>query len=227
MELKKKKSTLNEIESQIKAVENFSTGSEFLFVKNLTPRLFAADPTYKTNKAKLMRDVRLLRTFLDGKIPVVTSNDAEQLKILISKSKNSVGISDPASPVKTEDSHAIQCDKSRQASDTSSSSSSQDYNYRSKKRKKHRKHKKAKKRSQERSDSSSEDDRHIQVSFYMGIPNIMRVLSLKCLNSIPTVMATIFEMDNYLVYTITLMFFSHHGSCAPNGIASSSSSQCR
>ena len=39
-----------------------------------------------------MRDVRLLRTFLDGKIPAVTANDNEQLRILISKCKKNVGI---------------------------------------------------------------------------------------------------------------------------------------
>ena len=85
---------MNELQSQIKSMETFSSGSEYQFVKNLTPRMFAADASYKTNKAKLMCDVRLLRTFCDGKIPVSTANDAEQLKILIGKSKKQVGISD-------------------------------------------------------------------------------------------------------------------------------------
>ena len=39
---------------QIKSMEDFSTSSEFSFVKNLTPRMYAANPAYKTNKAKLM-----------------------------------------------------------------------------------------------------------------------------------------------------------------------------
>ena len=68
-------------------MQTFSSGSEYQFVKNLTPRMFAADASYKTNKAKLMRDVRLRRTVCDGKIPVSTANDAEQLKILIGKLK--------------------------------------------------------------------------------------------------------------------------------------------
>ena len=55
--------------------------------------MYAANPAYKTNKAKLMRDVRILRTFLDGKIPSVTANDTEQLSILISKSKKNLGVS--------------------------------------------------------------------------------------------------------------------------------------
>ena len=93
VELKKKKTTLKEIESQIKSMEDFSTSSEFSFVKNLTPRMYAANPAYKTNKAKLMRDVRILRTFLDGKIPCVTADDTEQLSILISKSKKNLGVS--------------------------------------------------------------------------------------------------------------------------------------
>ena len=37
-ELKKKKSTLQEIEAQIKSMDDFTTGSEYSFVKNLTPR---------------------------------------------------------------------------------------------------------------------------------------------------------------------------------------------
>ena len=81
VELKKKKTAINELESQIKSMQTFSSGSKYQFVKNLTPRMFAADASYKTNKAKLMHDVRLLRTFCDGKIPVSTANDAEQLKI--------------------------------------------------------------------------------------------------------------------------------------------------
>ena len=40
-----------------------------------------------------MRDVRALRTFLDGKIPCVTANDSEQLNILISNSKKNLGVS--------------------------------------------------------------------------------------------------------------------------------------
>ena len=94
VELKKKKTAMNKLESQIKSMETFSSGSEYQFVKNLTPRMFAVDASYKTNKAKLMRDVRLLRTFCDGKVPVSTANDAKQLKILIGKSKKQVGISD-------------------------------------------------------------------------------------------------------------------------------------
>ena len=73
-------------------MEDFSNSSEFSFVKNLTPRMYAANPAYKTNKAKLMRDVRILRTFLDAKIPCVTANDTEQLCILISKSKKNLGV---------------------------------------------------------------------------------------------------------------------------------------
>ena len=55
--------------------------------------MYAANLAHKTNKAKLMRDMRILRTFLDGKIPCVTANDAEQLSILISKSKKNLGVS--------------------------------------------------------------------------------------------------------------------------------------
>ena len=71
----------------MKSIQEFSSSSEFQFVKNLTPRMYNVDPTYKTNKCRLMRDVRLLRESLDGKIPPVTANDAEQLGLLITKLK--------------------------------------------------------------------------------------------------------------------------------------------
>ena len=73
-------------------MEDFSTSSEFSFVKNLTPRMYAANPAHKTNKAKLMHDVRILRTFLDGKIACVIANDTEQFSILILQSKKNLGV---------------------------------------------------------------------------------------------------------------------------------------
>ena len=68
-------------------MENFKTKCEYHFVRNISPCLFAIDILYKTNKAKLMRNIKLLRTALDGCIPEVTANDAEQLQILIKKCK--------------------------------------------------------------------------------------------------------------------------------------------
>lgn len=89
-DLRKKRKDIQELESQTKAMEDFSSNNEYHFIKNLTPRLFAVDPSYKTNKAKLMRDVRLLRSALDGKIPPAQTNDPEQLKILLAKCRKSV-----------------------------------------------------------------------------------------------------------------------------------------
>jgi hypothetical protein len=173
MELKKKKTSLHEIEAQITSMEDFTTGSEFAFVKNLTPRMFAADPSYKVNKAKLMRDVRLLRTFLDGKIPAVTVNDKEQLRILISKCKKETGISadskvgeiytcgslDDVSPIKVEVEYSTTVStETRQAGRVDNNADIFDYRSKKHKSKKHKKTKKAKKRSRAQSSSSSEDD---------------------------------------------------------------------
>ena len=69
-------------------MEEFWTNNEYHFIKNLTPRMYAVDSTYRANKPKLMRDVRLLRQLLDGKIPQMTANDPEQLQILIKKCRN-------------------------------------------------------------------------------------------------------------------------------------------
>ena len=73
-----------------KAMEDFSSKNEFHFIKNLTPRLCAVDPSYKTNKPKLMRDVHMMRNFLDGKIPKVCADDPEQLRILLAKCKKNL-----------------------------------------------------------------------------------------------------------------------------------------
>ena len=40
-----------------------------------------------------MFDMRILRTFLDGKIACVIANDTEQFSILISQSKKNLGVS--------------------------------------------------------------------------------------------------------------------------------------
>lgn len=141
-DLRKKKASVKDLQAQITSMEDFSKTSEFDFMKNLTPRLYAIDPSYKTNKGKLMRDCRLLRDLLDGKIPPVTANDAEQLSILISKCKRKSGIQDDyrsaatptVSPVKYNEAFLAQRD-----------SSTKESSHRSKKRK-HKKHKKSKRR---------------------------------------------------------------------------------
>ena len=169
VELKKKKTAMQELDSQIKSMETFSSGSEYQFVKNLTSRMFAADTSYKTNKAKLMRDVRLLRTFCDGKIPVSTANDAEQLRILIGKSKKQVGITDSdmiklntenESPIKTKP--KLKSDIEESAASTRGNEAIPDSSEgrKSKRKKKHKKQKKAKKRSREHTSSSSSSEGH-------------------------------------------------------------------
>lgn len=79
-------------------MEDFSSNNEYHSIKNLTPRLYAVDPSYKTNKPKLMRDVRLLRDTLDGKIPPVSTNDPEQLRILLTKCKKNTVQQFPNAP---------------------------------------------------------------------------------------------------------------------------------
>ena len=61
-------------------MEDFPSNNEYHFMKNLTPCLFAVNPSYETYKAELMHDVRLLCSALDGKIPPLQTSDPEQLK---------------------------------------------------------------------------------------------------------------------------------------------------
>lgn len=90
LELKKKRQVIDKLEQQIQSMENFTSHSEYHFTKNLTPRLLEVDKTYKTNRVKLMRDIRMLRKFCDGKIPEITTDDAGQLKALLAKCRMTV-----------------------------------------------------------------------------------------------------------------------------------------
>ena len=89
LQRKKRKDAVGHLESQLQSMEQFSTNSVHQFAKNLAARMYDVDESYKKNKPKLMRDVRLLRESLYGKIPPVTTNDTEQLRILIARCKRS------------------------------------------------------------------------------------------------------------------------------------------
>lgn len=182
LERKKRKDAVGQLEGQLKSMEQFSTSSEHQFVKSVTPRMFSADESYKQNKPKLMRDVHLLRDCLEGKIPPVTANDAEQIKNLISRCKRLKQIRADDSPEKMEEDKCspikygevptskqggfltpdmkkkIETVKTENITrvESSSSSSSSDSRRSKKRRKKKSKAKKRRKRSR-RHDSSSDD----------------------------------------------------------------------
>ena len=71
-------------------MQDFTSNNEHHFIKNLTPRLYKVDNGYKLNKPKLMRDIRIMRKCLDGKIPPVTVNDSEQLRNLLDKCRRNL-----------------------------------------------------------------------------------------------------------------------------------------
>ena len=52
--------------------------------------MLKVNPEYKTNRPKLLRDIRILRQFFGGKIPQETTNDPEQLRITIAKCKRTL-----------------------------------------------------------------------------------------------------------------------------------------
>jgi hypothetical protein len=85
--IKKKCDDLKALQEQLTGIKNFVSQSEHQFLKALTPRMMKVDPSYKVNKQKLLRDIRILR---NGKIPVEMTNDAEQLHITLSKCKQTL-----------------------------------------------------------------------------------------------------------------------------------------
>lgn len=55
LQRKKRKDAVGHLESQLQSMEQFSTNSEHQFAKNLAPRMYNVDESYKKNKPKLMR----------------------------------------------------------------------------------------------------------------------------------------------------------------------------
>ena len=89
-DIKKRNNSIRDLQQQLAGLKNFASQSEHQFIKALTPRLIKVDPQYKMNKPKLLRDIRILRTFYDGKIPQEATNDAEQLRITLNKCKSTL-----------------------------------------------------------------------------------------------------------------------------------------
>lgn len=123
-----------------------------------------------------MRNVRILRTFLDGKIPCVTADDTEQLSILISKSKKNLGVSSDGdathatkSTIQTKlefdssDVSPIKSEVMEENSDKVPSSFSQSHSRKNRKKKsKHSSHKKAKKTRRRREYSSDSSNSSLE-----------------------------------------------------------------
>ena len=86
--IKKKRDDLKALQEQLTGIKNFVSQSEHQFLKALTPRIMKVDPSYKVNKQKLLRKIPV--PIYNGKIPVETTNDAEQLRITLSKCKQTL-----------------------------------------------------------------------------------------------------------------------------------------
>ncbi|CAB4015745.1 sulfotransferase domain-containing [Paramuricea clavata] len=79
-----------QLEEELEGINNFQSQSEHQFIKAFTPRMMKVNPEYKTNRPKLLRDIRILRKFFGGKIAEETTNDPEQLRITIAKCKRTL-----------------------------------------------------------------------------------------------------------------------------------------
>ena len=121
--------------------------------------MYAMDSSYKLNKAKLIRDVRILRTATDGRIPEVTSNDSEQLRILLNKSKKDIkvraGVQLASDDEMDENNFDREPERINKTKTNSSSLSFDDNTDRGKRKKRGKKSKKKKQKKRRRSSSSS------------------------------------------------------------------------
>ena len=64
--IKKKRDEIKGLQEQLTGIKTSVSQSEHQFIKALTPRMVKMDPTYKLNKQKLLRDIRILRKFYCG-----------------------------------------------------------------------------------------------------------------------------------------------------------------
>ena len=71
--IKKKSDAIKQLEEELEGINNFQSQSEHQFIKAFTPRMMKVNPEYKTNRSKLLRDIRILRKFFGGKIPEETT----------------------------------------------------------------------------------------------------------------------------------------------------------
>ena len=85
--IKRKSAAIKQLEEELEGINNFQSQSEHQFIKAFTSRILKVNPEYKTNRPKLLRDIRILRQFFGGKIAQETTNDPEQLRITIAKCK--------------------------------------------------------------------------------------------------------------------------------------------
>lgn len=83
--IKKLKRKIQNLENQVRSIDEFQRQIQHNFIQNLKPRLMAASSSYQHNKALLMRHLRLLRQYCDGTIPRIMVNDSEQLMNLLDK----------------------------------------------------------------------------------------------------------------------------------------------
>ena len=83
--IKKKSNAIKQLEEELEGINNFQNQ-----IKAFIPWMLKVNPEYKTNRPKLLRDIRILRQFFGGKIHQETTNDPEQLRITIAKCKRTL-----------------------------------------------------------------------------------------------------------------------------------------
>ena len=59
--IKKKSDAIKQLEEELEGINNFQSQSKHQFIKPFSPRMLKVNPEYKTNRPKLLRDIRILR----------------------------------------------------------------------------------------------------------------------------------------------------------------------
>ena len=60
-DVKRKSDTIKQLLEELEDITNFQSLGENQFLKAFTPRILKVNPEYKTNRPKLLRDIRILR----------------------------------------------------------------------------------------------------------------------------------------------------------------------
>ena len=82
-QIKQLKKDINKGNESLKVISEFESKSETYFFQEMTPPVKVLDWNRYQNKAKLFKDLRILRTVFNGKVPPKNADDRNYLKNIL------------------------------------------------------------------------------------------------------------------------------------------------
>lgn len=89
-QIKLLKKDIDKGSESLKVISEFESKSETYFFQEMTPRVKVLDWNRYQNKARLFKDLRLLRTAFNGKVPPKSADDRNYLKNILEREYNKI-----------------------------------------------------------------------------------------------------------------------------------------